>query len=187
MDFTKRNPRRTFLQLVGSGTVIGLTGCTSDGGTGDNGTGGAETANDGTENDDGSETETTAGNIQSETGTRFTSNEPRGTDTNETSTGETPAPTPALSGPVPAVYRTATSLAERNVILIHLLRKAPSSINPIRKMDSSVPVVCSIFRTKTAMDLVRVALCRDTSSRKDGASVTARIEAANLFNSQIFD
>lgn len=113
MDFTNRNPRRTFLQLVGSATVIGLAGCTSDQGT-DGGSDDTETASTGTESEG---TETTAGNTQRETSTQSTSTEPHGTDTIGTRTEEPTANgTPALSGPVPAVYRTATSLggSERN-------------------------------------------------------------------------
>jgi hypothetical protein len=118
MDFTKRNPRRTFLRLVGGATVGSLAGCISNGGAGDTGTGGSETATGGTGTDEGGGTETTAPDPQREPSEQPTSTEPRGTGTvPETNTGEASASgTPALSGPIPAVYRTATSQGgtERN-------------------------------------------------------------------------
>jgi hypothetical protein len=113
MTGIKQNSRRTFLRLVGSATAVGLAGCSSNGGTGGNGTDSGATA---TNEESGNET--TAGDSQLETSAQPTGTEPRGTGTvTGTNTGEAPATgTPALSGPVPAVYRAATNQggAERN-------------------------------------------------------------------------
>lgn len=104
----RRKPRRTVLRLAGSAAVGALAGCSSDGGTDSNGT----------ENGGSTGSETATDKTQRETRERTANSKTRSASTtSETSAGETAAGgTPALSGPVPDVYRTATSLGgtERN-------------------------------------------------------------------------
>jgi hypothetical protein len=128
MDYTGRKPRRTVLRLVGSAAVVGLAGCASDGGAGDSGTESGQTGNgDGSESTaaggetstgaamsspaSGSERTTDGDETQRETRERTTTTETRTVSTvTETNSGGTAAEgTPALSEPVPAVYRTATN------------------------------------------------------------------------------
>ncbi|WP_080503486.1 high-potential iron-sulfur protein [Halococcus thailandensis] len=105
MDRITRKSRRTVLQLAGSAAIAGFAGCTSNDGTGDQ---------------DAATTESTEG-TDSNTGGRATAGEPEttpeaadgadsvGTATEGTDMKATNNGTPALSGPVPDVYRTATS------------------------------------------------------------------------------
>jgi hypothetical protein len=106
MDRIARKSRRTVLQLAGSAAIAGLAGCASNNGTGEQGAATTEATESGTDSDGGGrattgESETTpraaAGTDRDDTATE-------GTDTKATTSG-----TPALSGPVPEVYRTAMS------------------------------------------------------------------------------
>lgn len=106
MDRSTRESRRTVLQLAGSVTIAGLAGCASN-----NGSGGEGVAT----------TKATEGGTGSDSGGRATTGEPETTPgaadgadsvdatTKETNTEATKNGTPALSGPIPDVYRTATS------------------------------------------------------------------------------
>jgi hypothetical protein len=106
MDRSTRKSRRTVLQLTGSAAIAGLAGCAS---------------NDGTEEQGAATTEATENETDPDSGGRATTGEPEatpepgdGTDSVDTETEETDTiatnnGTPALSGPVPDVYRTATS------------------------------------------------------------------------------
>lgn len=106
MDRITRKSRRTVLQLAGSAAIAGLAGCAS---------------NDGSEGQGAATTEATGGGTDPNSGSNATTGEPEttsgitdGADSVDTSTEETDTEatnngTPALSGPVPDVYRTATS------------------------------------------------------------------------------
>jgi hypothetical protein len=106
MDQIPRKSRRTVLQLAGSAAIAGLAGCASDDGTEGQGTITTGATESGTDSDSSGrattdESETTLGAAD---GTDQDDTATEGTDTNATNNG-----TPALSGPVPEVYRTATS------------------------------------------------------------------------------
>lgn len=106
MDRSTRKSRRTVLQLAGSAAIAGLTGCTSNNGTEGQGAATTEATKSGTSPDSGGrattdESETTLGTAD---GTDSADTATDGADTKTTNNG-----TPALSGPVPEVYRTATS------------------------------------------------------------------------------
>lgn len=106
MDRIPRKSRRTVLQLAGSVAIAGLAGCASNDGAGEQGA---------------ATTEATEGGTDPSSGGRATTGEPEatpgaadGTDSSDTAIEETGTKainngTPALSGPVPDVYRTATS------------------------------------------------------------------------------
>jgi hypothetical protein len=118
--------RRTVLRLAGSAALAGLVGCIGGDGSGDSGDTTRTAADETTSMTTGDEARTTPADTEATTGTRTatarTETTPA-TDDDETTTTTTPTETatrtsteratttgaPDLSGPVPSVYRTATS------------------------------------------------------------------------------